>query len=306
MSYQDLNELPPISLDLFRTFLAVHRAGSLSAAAHLLGLSQPAVTGQVQTLERRLGRPLFHRHARGVSPTAAGDELASRIAGPLDELLRALGQETRLPGRPLHLGGPAELTTLLVAPALAPLAAGGLPLRFSLGLAEPLLAQLAAGELDLVISPIRPRRRGVVAEPLFDEEFVLVGAPSWAARLPAAQVAAEGTAALAGVPVLAYAEDLPIVRRYWRHVFGVRPARRADLVLPDLRGVLAAALAGAGITVLPRYLCADALATGRLVPLHEPADPPINTLFLAVRAGAPAHPALAEVRNRLHQRARRW
>jgi hypothetical protein len=44
-------------------------------------------------------------------------------------------------------------------------------------------------------------------------------------------------------------------RRYWRHVFGTRLGGQAAITVPDLRGVLAAVVAGAGITVLPA-ICA--------------------------------------------------
>ncbi|WP_460363643.1 LysR family transcriptional regulator, partial [Actinocorallia lasiicapitis] len=76
------------SLDLaqLRTFLAVYRAGSLTAAARLVGLSQPTVTTQLKALEDRLGRRLFERLPRGVAPTAAADDLAARLAGPMDAL----------------------------------------------------------------------------------------------------------------------------------------------------------------------------------------------------------------------------
>ncbi|BFO22957.1 hypothetical protein SHKM778_93450 [Streptomyces sp. KM77-8] len=46
-----------MDLALLRTFVTVHRAGSFTRAAALLGLSQPAVTSQIRTLERQLGRP---------------------------------------------------------------------------------------------------------------------------------------------------------------------------------------------------------------------------------------------------------
>jgi DNA-binding transcriptional LysR family regulator len=64
-------------------------------------------------------------------------------------------------------------------------------------------------------------------------------------------------------------------------------------------------VAGAGVTVLPRYLCAAELADGRLRALLEPDLPPINTLYLMSRAGAP-HPSTAAVRDHLLRAGRDW
>ena len=77
-----------MDLALLRTFVTVHRAGSFTRAAALLGLSQPAVTSQIRTLERQVGRPLFLRQARGVTPTTIGDELAHKAAPHLDALVK--------------------------------------------------------------------------------------------------------------------------------------------------------------------------------------------------------------------------
>lgn len=113
-------------------------------------------------------------------------------------------------------------------------------------------------------------------------------------------------AALHGVPLITYAEDLPIARRYWRHVFGRRLTRTAAVTVPDLRGVLAAVVAGAGFGVLPRYLCREPLESGTLVALLEPEDPPINTGFLVQRPGASDNPDVARVRTFLLRAARTW
>jgi len=61
-----------LSLDLLRTFQAVYRAGTLTSAARLLGMSQPSVTGQLRALEDTIGQPLFLRRARGVVATPSG------------------------------------------------------------------------------------------------------------------------------------------------------------------------------------------------------------------------------------------
>jgi len=73
--------------------------------------------------------------------------------------------------------------------------------------------------------------------------------------------------------------------------------------MPDLNAVKAAVAGGTGFTVLPRYLCAGELASGELVLLHEPDDPPINTAFLVQRPGAAANPHVALVRDHLLQAA---
>ncbi|WP_373453400.1 LysR family transcriptional regulator [Streptomyces sp. XY006] len=294
-------------LNLLRTFLAVYRAGSFTAAAQLLGLSQPTVTTQIRSLERQTRRELFERLPRGVAPTAVADELAARVAGPLDALAEATGHGPRQesPAEPVHLAGPAELLSTRALPALAPLVTEGVRLRVATGLTEPLLDELRAGRHDLVIATTRPRGRTLSAEPLTDEEFVLVAAPAWADRV-GGQLASEGPAALHGVPLITYAEDLPIVRRYWRHVFGRRLNCRAAVSVPDLRAVLALVTAGAGFSVLPRYLCAGELASGALVALGTPEDAPINTGYLVQRPGTSANPHVALVRDRLREAGRTW
>ncbi|MFC5218700.1 LysR family transcriptional regulator [Streptomyces coerulescens] len=300
----------PVDLNLLRTFLAVYRTGSFTAGARLLGLSQPTVTTQIRTLERQLDRELFQRLARGVAPGPYADELASRIVEPLDALATVTGPGGSAdvhPVEPVHLAGPTELLTHRVMPALAPLVDRGVRLRITPGLTEPLLEELRTGRYDLVVSTYRPRGRALASAPLADEEFVLVTTPAWAERIGGpARLAADGPAALHGVPLVAYAEDVPIVRRYWRHVFGRRLVRHPAVTMPDLNAVKAAVAGGTGFSVLPRYLCSAELASGALVPLLDPDDPPINTAFLVQRPGSSGNPHVALVRDHLLEIARDW
>ncbi|MEU9033632.1 LysR family transcriptional regulator [Streptomyces sp. NPDC048352] len=298
-----------MDLALLRTFVAVHRAGSFTRAATLLGLSQPAVTSQIRTLERQLGRPLFHRRARGVTPTAVGDELAHKAAPHLDALLRIAETEREAAGtlRTLHLAGPPEFLCLRVLPALAPLVGQGQTLRTALvpG-AEENLAGLAAGQHDLVVTTARPRGGPFTASALCDEEQVLVAAPYWAALADPAGLSASGPAALEGIPVVEVHESLPLVTRYWAAVFDSVPDAAATVVAPDLRAVLECVRAGAGLAVLPRYLCQDSLDRGEVVALLEPAVPPLRTWFLVVRAGSLALAHLARAHERLVRAAAHW
>ncbi|WP_406005120.1 LysR family transcriptional regulator [Streptomyces sp. NBC_00637] len=301
--------LPPhTDLNLLRTFLAVHRSGSLTAAAPLLALSQPTVTTHIRVLEQQTGHCLFTRSSRGMEPTAYAQELVGLLTGPLDAIAALEGQSRAFSDDtvPLHLAGPAELLATRALPALAPLVADGLRLRVVTGLTDPLLEDLRVGRHDLVISTRRPRGRSLTSVPLADEEFVLVTAPIWADHV-AGRLSADGAcAAVREIPLVAYAENLPIVRRYWQTVFGKRLTASAAVTAPDLRAVSSTVVAGAGYSVLPRYLCQDELASGRLVALDDPQEPPINTVYLTERSTDDTHPDITRVRERLLDAARAW
>jgi len=61
--------------ELYRSFLAVMREGSLSAAARALGMTQPSLGRHVRRLEAMLGVALFTRSPQGLTPTDLGHEL---------------------------------------------------------------------------------------------------------------------------------------------------------------------------------------------------------------------------------------
>lgn len=300
-----------MDLALLRTFVTVHRAGSFTRAAALLGLSQPAVTSQIRTLERQLGRPLFLRQARGVTPTTIGDELAHKAAPHLDALVEitetGLDDDSSL--RTLHLAGPPEFIAERALPALTELTGEdgqGFALRASFGNAEETLEGLAAGHHDLAITTARPRGSLLTATALCDEVHVLVASPHWAKRINTGTLRRKGAHALENLPVIEVHESLPFVSRYWASVFDSRPAAPGTVIVPDLRAALACAAAGAGLAVLPSYLCVSALERGDVVALHHPAVPPLRTYFLVVRTGTLAMPHIARAHDWLLQAAAEW
>ncbi|WP_420719356.1 LysR substrate-binding domain-containing protein [Streptomyces sp. RTd22] len=100
-----------------------------------------------------------------------------------------------------------------------------------------------------------------------------MASPAWADRVAEHPATGDLCAALRDVPMVTYAEDLPIVRRYWRTAFGKQLTARAAVTVPNLYAVLSAVNAGAGYSVLPRSLCQEHLDSGRLALLHDPEVP---------------------------------
>lgn len=75
-----------------RIFLAVHTTGNIARAAEREHIAPSAVSKRLQDLEADAGTPLFHRHARGVVATAAGDALA-RHAHRLFDMMEGMAAE---------------------------------------------------------------------------------------------------------------------------------------------------------------------------------------------------------------------
>ncbi len=76
-----------------KVFCTVARVKSLSGAARILYVTQPAVSAQISTLERRFGTRLLRRHRYGVSLTPSGQivfEFASRILALMDDMEAAV------------------------------------------------------------------------------------------------------------------------------------------------------------------------------------------------------------------------
>jgi DNA-binding transcriptional LysR family regulator len=165
------------------TFRAVARAGSFSAAARELALTQPAVSQQVAALERELGARLLHRGPGGLALTDAGtialehaDALADRIA-LADTQLAELADDAG----PVRVGAfPSALATIVPA-AIARL--GGRRVEAVEGTMEELAARVGDGRVHVALvfqDAAAPRREhpGLRRHDLLDEPFVPVVGPN--------------------------------------------------------------------------------------------------------------------------------
>lgn len=107
-----------------RTFLEVYHQQSFSKAAVQIGITQPAVSQQIQSLESFIGKPLFVRLARGVA-----DELANSVAASLDTLEQKLSgfRSGAVSGGVVHLAAPADFVHYQMVKVLQGLLSDGFP-----------------------------------------------------------------------------------------------------------------------------------------------------------------------------------
>ncbi|MEQ8897201.1 MAG: LysR family transcriptional regulator [Roseovarius sp.] len=95
--------------DEIRTAFNVARIGTVSGAAEVLGVHHATVIRHIDALEERLGVKLFQRHARGYTPTEAGEDLL-RVAQATDDQFSQLAG--RIKGRGNDVSGELVVTTL--------------------------------------------------------------------------------------------------------------------------------------------------------------------------------------------------
>lgn len=164
-------------------FCAVVERKSFSQAAELLGISQPAVSLQIRSLEQRLGTQLLDRSGRRVEPTEAGMRLyrgSQRLLALEEQLLEDVSSGDGGPLRgTLELGassGPGETVLPLL---LCEFQRQHPDIRVALSVfdTQTVVDLVARRELELGVVGASRRHRGVVFEPFFRDEVILVCPP---------------------------------------------------------------------------------------------------------------------------------
>jgi DNA-binding transcriptional LysR family regulator len=172
-------------------FCAVVERKSFSQAAERLGLSQPAVSLQIRSLEQRLGQQLLDRSGRRVEPTEAGLRLyrgAQRMLALEEQLLEQIvvGSDAELRGR-LEIGassGPGESVLPLLLCEFQQ-RHPRVTVALSVSDTQSVVEQVARRELELGVVGATRRHRSVTFEPFFRDEVVLACPPghSFAGRV---------------------------------------------------------------------------------------------------------------------------
>lgn len=153
------------SWDLYRTFQAVLREGSLSGAARALAITQPSVARHIDALEAAIGVSLFVRTQRGLSPTERAIELqpyADLLASTAAALRRSAGAGAGEVRGTVRIAASEAVGILHLPAMLARLRARHPALAFELSLSNA-LDDLLQRKADIAIRMVRPDQQALVA-----------------------------------------------------------------------------------------------------------------------------------------------
>ncbi|MEY2955491.1 MAG: hypothetical protein RL123_219 [Pseudomonadota bacterium] len=173
-----------VNWSLWRAFLAVAEAGSLSAAARATGASQPTMGRQIRALESALGVELFVRQAQGLVPSPAGSELleharAMRAAAARAEL--AAAGQAKAPTGTVRITASRIVACHLLPPILSALRAAEPGIEIDLVPTDE-SENLLLRESDIAVRMYRPTQLDLVARQLGALAMGLYAAPSLIAR----------------------------------------------------------------------------------------------------------------------------
>ncbi|MEB7918822.1 LysR family transcriptional regulator [Enterobacter mori] len=168
-----------LNLGYLATFRLVIQRGSFSAAADVLGISQPAVSLQIRQLEQFLQTRLVERTGRGIKATAAGQALlihGERIEQAVDETLRSVRAFNHDVSGTITLGTGATACIHLLPPLLQQLRSDYPLLRVGVttGNTLDIVRAIEENRLDMGLVTLPVSGRALDVMPVMDEEFVFI------------------------------------------------------------------------------------------------------------------------------------
>lgn len=240
------------TLRQLRTFLAVVEAGSVSAAARALNLTQPAASQQLRELERMFRVRLLERAGGKVQPTAAGEALrqpARRVQAAVDDAMAAVAAYRGGEAGRVRLGTGATACIYLLPPVLAAIKQQmpGLEIVIATGNSVDVAQRVESGELDIALVTLpAPRSRSLSVTRLLADPLV--------ALLPvtmAGDAAAISAAQLGRLPLILYeagGTTRGVIDAWFRRA-GVTPS--PIMQLDSIETIKVLVSGGLGASVMP-------------------------------------------------------
>jgi len=168
-----------MELRQLRYFVAIVDHGSLSRAARVLHIAQPALTQQIRQLEEELAAQLLHRSAQGVIATDAGKtfyEHAQAILKQVADAKSAVAQSNDKPSGSVALGIPQSVSGALALPLLTAVRARypEITLLLTEELTGNLIVQLRSGRINLAVLFDDGQLSAFASTPMVEEQMMYI------------------------------------------------------------------------------------------------------------------------------------
>lgn len=268
-------------------FAQVIEAGSLSAAARVLGISPAMASKRLARLEARLGVRLIQRTTRRLAATDAGERFHADVVGILRDIAAAEARVTGVRDEPtgvLRVSAPTSFGRLHIAPRLHDFLRSAPRVTLELNLTDANV-DLVADRVDVAVRIASDIPPSLVAHRLGSSRRLLCAAPAYLAEHGQPQTPGE----LMRHRLLAAEGQWP-----WRLVNGRRRQSidgQSHVRTNSSEIVRELALSGVGIALRSIWDVGDALAAGRLVPVLPGWEGPRDLAIHALHPRAPAVPA---------------
>jgi DNA-binding transcriptional LysR family regulator len=281
------------------TFLGAYRAGSISAAAEVLHLSQPAISRRLQGLERQLGAPLFDRLPNGLRLTAAGRVLlphAERILAAVADAAQAVAEHRDRPIGKVSTGVVGSLIEPHITHVLRVLVGDHpeMEIDVTTGTSAQVCDGVRRGELDLGVTYAQVADADLELRTIARERLVVVcapDAPHASERLRGNELRRHRWLVFPDRP--SQPETSGTIARRTLEAHHVPAARLRPI--DSLSAQLALARSGYGFALLPDSMAGPEVAAGRLAVVDAPALHIEVPITLCTRRSAHHSPAAAAI-----------
>jgi DNA-binding transcriptional LysR family regulator len=251
-----------MDLNALADFALVATNGGLGKASRASGRSKATLSRRIADLEEQLGVRLIERSVRGLKLTEAGERLMARTEGPMHDVAEAMTaarEGLASPRGRLRVAAPVLFSQLAMGRICADFCAAYPDITFEV-VAEDRVVDLVEEQFDAAVRPNPRQDSGLVGRCFAKDRLVVVAAPTVPMPGPGA---ADDVAAIVMTNARAAA---------WRLDGGRVLAPVAKLRLSSFLTIRDAAVAGAGVALLPQSIARDPIARGQLVQWGAVAD----------------------------------
>jgi DNA-binding transcriptional LysR family regulator len=291
--------------DKLRIFHAAAEAGTFTHASETLQMSQSAVSRQVSSLEKDLGIPLFHRHARGLALTEQGEMLHATVAEVMNKLQAAellLSETTTKPAGELRVTVPVGLGTVWVTQRIREFIELYPEIRIELILSDEQM-DLSMRAADVALFIYEPEQSDLIRRPLFSMNVRAYASAAYIRKFGAPQ----NLAALSKHRIVSYsgppAQHLTAIT--WVETAGLKgkETRQPAFRVNSIMAMKYAIRSGVGIGMLPDYLVEG---DTDLVPVLTELEPPKMTIYFVYAEEMKGSKRVQVFRDFLVGKSRQW